>query len=233
MFRDQTETTVRKHRQVTKTNYVASSSTLLLGSSNTGGTLEEMRTLRESCAPAKDATMLPLSPLSSPKMPSISRIQLDIPCSEQSLSLFFHQYVCQGDDETPGMNDFLPLFYQQVQPDSCLKHCVTATAYASLANQSKSTAIGQRAWESYGKALSAVNAALADPVESLKDETLSALFILDCSRTLADNNYTYLDPMDVVWIAYCNYAASRASPVLMDSIYRKPYALISKFKISH
>lgn len=94
------------------------------------------------------------------------------------MSLFFHQYVAPSDGVTPGMNEFLPLFYQQAEPNSCLKHCVAATAYASFANQSKSTVISRKAWESYGKALSSVNAALADPIESLKDETLSALFVL-------------------------------------------------------
>ena len=123
--------------------------------------------------------MLLPGPQKNPQPFSFSAIQLDIPSSEQSLSLFFNQYVSPGDDEIPGMNDFLPLFYQQAPPFSCLKLCVAATAYASLANQSNSTAIGNKTWEAYGTALSSVNIALADSIESLKDETLCALFILD------------------------------------------------------
>jgi hypothetical protein len=110
---------------------------------------------------------------------------MDVPCSEQALSLFFHQYVSQGNGETPGFNDFLPLFYQQAHSNSCLKHCVAATAYASLANQSKSMDLSRKAREIYGTALSSVNAALAHPVESVKDETLCALFILSIFENIS------------------------------------------------
>jgi hypothetical protein len=109
---------------------------------------------------------------------------MEIPQSEQYLSFLFHQYITGGNNEIPGMNYFLPLFYQQAQPHSCLKYCITPTAYASLANQSKSMAIGLKAWEFYETAISPVNAALADLVESLKNETLCTLFILGMFETI-------------------------------------------------
>lgn len=59
-----------------------------------------------------------------------------------------------------------------------MKHCVVATAYASLANQSLSPAVNRKAWKANGGALSSVNAALADPIEALKDETLCVIFVL-------------------------------------------------------
>jgi len=178
MWRNETETVVRKIGQISKVGQARGVADPLTHTTGTNHRSDELLLPAETWTPTKNSASLSSRPLDSPGLPSISRSQLDIPDSEQSLSLFFHQYVGLSDGVTPGMNAFLPLFYQQAQPDSCLKHCVAATAYASLANQSKSTATSRKAWESYGKALLSVNAALSDPVESLTDETLSALFVL-------------------------------------------------------
>jgi hypothetical protein len=175
-FRDQTESTRRKLGQKSKVDRGKDPST---PPTSTNQSPYELSALARTGTLHKASSDSLLSgPPNTTEAHSISGIQLDIACSEQSLSLFFHQYVAEGHDQIPGMNEFLPHFYQQSQPHSCLKYCVAATAYASLANQSKSKAVGLKAWESYGTALSSVNAALADPVESLKDETLCALFIL-------------------------------------------------------
>ncbi|KAE9370036.1 hypothetical protein N431DRAFT_546040 [Stipitochalara longipes BDJ] len=167
-FLDQTESTQRKLRQTSNVDHSKDLSTFLTRSTSASQSPDNPLIPARTRTPSENSVLVtPRSP-NYLINPSISGIQLDIPSSEQSLSLFFHQYVSPGDDEIPGMNDFLPLFYQQAPASSCLKLCVAATAHASLANQSNSTALGLKAWEAYGTALSS----------SLKDETLSALFIL-------------------------------------------------------
>ena len=103
------------------------------------------------------------------------------------MNLFFHQHVSSVDPdaEIPGFNDLLPTSYRQAQPNSRLKHCVAATAYASLTNQSQFLAVSRKACEAYGTALSSVNKALADPVKALKDETLCAIFILGMFESIS------------------------------------------------
>lgn len=165
MFRDQTQSIARRYKRTSKAGKVTAAVHTPQETSTSQGSIVE------------PSTTLPPSPSSLMKDPAISEEKLDIPCAEQSLSLFFYQYVYEGRDG-PGFNGFLPLYYEQAQPNSCLKHCVTATAFASLANQSNSAAISRLAVKYYGEALASVNAALSDPVESLKDETLAALFIL-------------------------------------------------------
>ena len=179
MFRDETGTTIRKLGRRPKAGQDTGLLHLFTRATGTNQKLNEVQSMSETPKASKVYALLAAKP-------SISlEIQMDIPCSEQSLSLFFHQYVAQGDGEIPGMNEFLPLYYQEAQPNSCMKHCVAATAYASLANQSKSVTVGRKAWEFYGTALSSVNAALADPVESVKDETLAALFILSMFENIS------------------------------------------------
>ena len=179
-FCDQSEMILRKVRQTHKADRHRGYSDFPIdpnsGNDSSCGPLELVGSSRSIEYP----TLLPPRLPNSSGVLNISKIQLDLPDSEQSLSLFFHQYVAPGDTngEIPGSNDFFPIFYQQAQPNSCLKHCVAATAYASLANQSQSLAVSRKAWEAYGTALSSVNAALADPAEALKDETLCAIFIL-------------------------------------------------------
>jgi len=177
-FLDQTEAIQRKVKQTLNVDQDKDLSTPLTRQHPTKENPEDFPGIPRTGTPSIKTDLVPERPPTYSIKTSISEIQLDIPCLEQSLSLFFNQYVSPGDDEIPGLNDFLPLFYQQALPSSCLKLCVAATAYASLANQSNSTSMGLKAWDAYGTALSSVNAALADPTECLKDETLGALFIL-------------------------------------------------------
>ncbi|KAF4628368.1 hypothetical protein G7Y89_g9781 [Cudoniella acicularis] len=187
MFLDQTETIARRVGQSSKVEQGRNPPNAMTGTSSQNQVPNGFLVPASTWTPTENSALVPSGPglLESLENPNVSRIQLDIPSSEQALSLFFHQYVGLSDSETPGMNEFLPQFYDQSLPNSCLRHCVAATAYASLANQSKSPAINHKAWESYGRALASVNAALADPVESLKDETLSALFILSMFENIS------------------------------------------------
>jgi hypothetical protein len=144
MFHDQIESTVRRLGQMSKTDQDVGHSNLLTGPASRNQFPYELSLLAGPRTSNKSPTLIPAGRPNSPEISSISRVKMDVPCSEQALSLFFHQYVSQGNGETPGFNDFLPLFYQQAHSNSCLKHCVAATAYASLANQSN-------LWTSAGK----------------------------------------------------------------------------------
>lgn len=180
VFCDQNEMARRKVRQTHKADKHMGSSDIPIDPNSSNQSGSDSLVLAGSSRSLENAALLPLRLSASSSGPSISKIQLDLPDSEQSLSLFFHQYFAPGDadGDIPGWNDHLHIFYQQAQPDTCLKHSVAAAAYASLANQAKSLVVSRKAWEAYGTALSSVNAALADPVEALKDETLCAIFIL-------------------------------------------------------
>ena len=141
-----------KVRQSSKADQRISSSDLpVVPSSGNEGLSGPLVSARAS-ASTENSALLP------PRLPGvfyIPEIQLDLPDSKQSLSLLFYQYVTFGDinGDIPGFNDHLNVLYRKVQPGSCLKHCVAATAYAILTNQSRSLAVCQKTWETYGTAL--------------------------------------------------------------------------------
>jgi len=180
IFCDQNELIGRKVRETRKAHKYIGTPDLPIDPNNSNDRPSDSLLLAESSGSRENSTLLSRRPLVSSSEPNISKIQLDVPDREQALSLFFHQYVALGDadGEIPGFNDTFPVFYRQALPNSCMKHCVAATAYASLANQSQSLAVSRKTWEAYGTALSSVNTALADPAEALKDETLCAIFVL-------------------------------------------------------
>jgi hypothetical protein len=180
VFCDQNELIRRKARQTRKAAKSIGSPDFPVDPDSSNDRLSDSLVLAGSSESRENSALLSRRLPASSTDPNISKIQLDVPDREQALSLFFHQYVAHGDadGEIPGFNDTFPVFYQQALPNSCMKHCVAAAAYASLANQSQSLAVSRKAWEAYGTALSSVNAALADPVGALKDETLCAIFIL-------------------------------------------------------
>jgi hypothetical protein len=77
-----------------------------------------------------------------------------------------------------GFLDFLPDLYRETSEVSCLILTTDALAKAYMMNLSDSFPKTAEYVQTYGRALRATNAALADPLERVKDSTIIAVWLL-------------------------------------------------------
>lgn len=113
-------------------------------------------------------------------------MQLDIVQSptpaweDWSVTSFLHDWTIP--DTVSGFNvgflEFLPGLYTQSTPDLDFSLAVKAASFASFANQYNSPVMLKRARTTYGQALSALNASLRSPTDSIKDSTLATIVLL-------------------------------------------------------
>ena len=107
-----------------------------------------------------------------------------------ALARFFVDYVILENDPDAGLgqNAGFYHFLQEMYEEQNLAagrgqavHLVTATravACAAFANRTNATALTMQARRYYGRALAAVQVALNDPIEALRDESLTAVTLL-------------------------------------------------------
>jgi len=88
-----------------------------------------------------------------------------------------------------GFLHFLPELAKESSADSCLATTLTAISYASFAHQRHHSSLVARSRLSYGHALRAVNRALQDPAEAIKDSTLTSILMLQMYEHIDSQDY--------------------------------------------
>jgi hypothetical protein len=74
--------------------------------------------------------------------------------------------------------EFLPDLYSETSDGSCLNMATHAVAMAYISNTSGAFTKTYEHVQTYGRALRATNVALRDPLESVKDSTIIAVWLL-------------------------------------------------------
>ena len=87
---------------------------------------------------------------------------------------FMHQVVIPV-----GWFPLIPQLYQESGPGGCLKWAVDAASMFLFANRTGKDQLLVQARNLYSLALNAINLAISDPFERLKDETFCAILILN------------------------------------------------------
>jgi hypothetical protein len=102
---------------------------------------------------------------------------------EIAVDQFFEKYVMYpcNQGSTPGFLEHLPSLFREFQIEGrlALRWAVRATAYASLSKDQDNEALGNKALQCYGRALSALADALKNATKSPDDITLMTVVILD------------------------------------------------------
>ena len=96
---------------------------------------------------------------------------------EQGTNYFFANFVTP---KAHGANGPFHYLYDAVEAgiEDILKSCIVATGLAGLSNVSKSPQLMGHAQRQYTSALRHINAAVASPIDSIKDSTLIGIVIL-------------------------------------------------------
>lgn len=89
-------------------------------------------------------------------------------------------YPC-NDGSSPGFLEFLPPLFKEGKTEGrvALRWAVRAASYASLSNEQNNPALGAKALECYGLALSALGEALSDPSYVPNDYEFMTIVVLD------------------------------------------------------
>lgn len=113
-------------------------------------------------------------PANIPNSPSVG---LGPSLEEQGTSYFFANFVTP---QTQGDSGPFHYLYDAVKAgvDDILKACIVATGLAGLSNVSKSPQLMGHAQREYTSALRHINAAIASPIDSIKDITLIGILVL-------------------------------------------------------
>lgn len=113
-------------------------------------------------------------PANIPNSPSVG---LGPSLEEQGTSYFFANFVTP---QTQGDSGPFHYLYDAVKTgvDDILKACIVATGLAGLSNVSKSPQLMGHAQREYTSALRHINAAIASPIDSIKDITLIGILVL-------------------------------------------------------
>jgi len=102
---------------------------------------------------------------------------------DQAISQFFETYVMYpcNHGSSPGVLEHLPGLFNELNVEGrlALRWAVLATAYASLSNDQSSVALGKRALQCYGLALSSLAESLTDPHVAPDDYVLMTVVVLD------------------------------------------------------
>ena len=77
-----------------------------------------------------------------------------------------------------GFLEFLPELASTAAPDLDLSHALRAASFALFANQHNSQHMFARARDAYGRALTALNTSLRNPVHAVRDTTITTIILL-------------------------------------------------------
>jgi hypothetical protein len=102
---------------------------------------------------------------------------------DQVVDQFFEKYVMYpcNNGSSPGFLEFLPPLFKdgKVEGRVALRWAVRAASYATLSNEQDNPALGSKALECYGLALSALGEALSDPSYVPNDYEFMTIVVLD------------------------------------------------------
>jgi hypothetical protein len=102
---------------------------------------------------------------------------------DQAVDQFFEKYVMYpcNNGSSPGFLEFLPPLFKEGKTEGrvALRWAVRAASYASLSNEQNNPALGSKALECYGLALSALGEALSDPSYVPNDYEFMTIVVLD------------------------------------------------------
>ena len=111
--------------------------------------------------------------------PAVSKQSVE----DQAVDQFFEKYVMYpcNDGSSPGFLEFLPPLFKEGKTEGrvALRWAVRAASYASLSNEQNNPALGAKALECYGLALSALGEALSDPSYVPNDYEFMTIVVLD------------------------------------------------------
>lgn len=111
--------------------------------------------------------------------------QARVSCSAeyQAVSQFFEKYVMYpcNHGSSPGFLEHLPNLFKDINIEGrvALRWAVHAAAYGNLSNDHGNAAFANKALQCYGRALSALGEALADPKTAPDDYVLMTVVVLD------------------------------------------------------
>ena len=131
---------------------------------------------------------------------AISGADSDIPSQssvpsleDQAVSSFFDNFVIYpcNDSSSPGFLEHLPGLFKEVRTEGrfALRWAVQAAGYASLSKDRDDGALGNKALQYYGRALSALGKSLADPNTAPDDYVLMTVVVLDLFEVNRQNNH--------------------------------------------
>ena len=106
---------------------------------------------------------------------------ITVSLESQAIPRFFSDYVhCGSSSGVPGghLHFLYELFDNDDEITPCLSEALTATAYASLANQLNLESLRVKARLVYGMSLTLVNQALGNASQAVKDATLGTVILL-------------------------------------------------------
>lgn len=133
----------------------------------TDRTIRRAKEKSAKCASASGASYSP-SPISCPG-PSIDEI---------GANYFLHNFVIGGQSPSRGFLNYIPTIFNADNQHPTLVASMAAVGLVALANSTQQPELVSHARIKYSEAIRNVNAALASPVESLKDSTLMSVISL-------------------------------------------------------
>lgn len=100
------------------------------------------------------------------------------PIEDQANWFFFNNYYEEGAGFYKGSFTDLPSIYSQLEEGNALSKAITSVGLASLSNIRNDPRARVSSRREYVSAIRLVNAALADPLEVKKDQTILAVMLL-------------------------------------------------------
>jgi hypothetical protein len=123
--------------------------------------------------------------------PSAKEVSVSKPTVEdEAVDQFFEKYVMYpcNSGSSPGFLEHLPSLFKECkyrEARVALRWAVRAASYASLSNEQNDPALGNKALECYGLALSALGESLLNPSPVPSDYDLMTIVVLDILEVTA------------------------------------------------
>lgn len=141
----------------------------------TDRTIKRVKEQREKSASASGASYSP-SPVCGPGH-SVDQI---------GVNYFLHNFVIGGDSPSRGFLNYIPTVFNADNQHPTLVASMAAVGLVALANSTQQPELASHARIKYSEAIRNVNAALASPVESVKDSTLMSVISLGLFEHLSN-----------------------------------------------
>jgi hypothetical protein len=162
MFRDESERTIRKARQIEQSKSVLIQENLTISPRSPTGS-----------APPSESNSL----TSSLYPISISH-PLSQPINELGANFFFAKYSFNEPPFFSDYHDWLTQSYSEDGPNHVLRAAIEAVGMAGISNVFHAPHVASKSKEQYCEALAAMTQALNDPVQAIADTTFMAVILL-------------------------------------------------------
>jgi hypothetical protein len=162
LFRDESERTIQKARQIEQSNSVLIQETVTTCSRppQISAPTSESKSLTSSFGPV-----------------SIS-YPLSQPINELGANFFFTKYTFNEPPFSSDYHDWLAQSYFEDGPNHVLRAAIEAVGMAGISNVSHAPHVASKSKEQYCKALAAMKQVSNDPVQAIADTTLMAVILL-------------------------------------------------------